>query len=671
MCEELDYEDAVKEHEDLSNALDVHNSASSAQVKAASSRSMQMTKYMSRCLLDAIKIDRPRAIRMLDTYRAEWLDGSERERDTMDTVQSLEEYYLQRGLNGGMGAFWQLVQFGMGIDITKEEEAAIEPIYESATRALLLSNDYYSWEREWYDAQLKKDNRNLWNAIYLFMRTKNLTIEEGRKLLVKIIHEEEARYTRECQAYYAAHPTCRLDLRRYIEVIGSITAGNSLWAATCPRNFVGPWYPGSEERFLQTEQGALFREKNFISSKASKSQDQFRFNPQIPSLSDDNDDVDDGQSTKSSSSTGPAETRSVSPTNSSATSFASDEAPIKPVPTSQDFQDRLPLHSPSRYIMAMPSKGLRSSFTSAVNQWTKVDKGVMQSISDIIDILHNSSLILDDIEDNSPLRRGLPATHVVFGAGQAINTATFMFVQAVQLARKLPDPSSADVLMEELSEIFVGQSWDLYWKFHVQVPSEADFLAMVDQKTGVMFRLLMRLMLLHSSSCCCTKDVNPARRRHGSLDMVQPVLQRLATPFGRFFQIRDDFMNLHSSDYADQKGQCEDLDEGKISYPILCMLRHRPEYKDQVMGIFRHQSAARAASSTGGSVTMSKDTKDYMCKLLKESGAMQETLDTLNSLEDELDARIAEAEKVLGDTNEVLRLLVGTLSVRDVSLDTN
>ncbi|KAH8748103.1 isoprenoid synthase domain-containing protein, partial [Diaporthe sp. PMI_573] len=116
---------------------------------------------------------------------------------------------------------------------------------------------------------------------------------------------------------------------------------------------------------------------------------------------------------------------------------------------------------PSKYIMAMPSKGLRSSFTSAVNQWNKLDKDIIQSISDIINILHNSSLILDDIEDNSPLRRGLPATHVVFGPGQAINTATFMFVQAVKLTRKLPHPSSADVVLEELTQIFVGQSlWE-------------------------------------------------------------------------------------------------------------------------------------------------------------------------------------------------------------------
>lgn len=620
---------------------------------------MQMTKYMSRCLLDAMKIDRPRAIRMLDRYRAEWLDGSERERDTMDTVETLEEYYLQRGLNGGMGAFWQLVQFGMGIDITKEEETDIAPIYEAATRALLLSNDYYSWEREWYDAKLKKDNRNLWNAIYLFMRTKDISIEEGRKLLVNIIHEEEAKYLKVCEAFYNAHPNCRLDLRRYIKVIGSITAGNSLWAATCPRNFVGPWYPGSEEKFFQTEHGALFREKKFILDKAKQRENHPIVNTQTSSKAHNGDQEDDGDSFTSASSSNMPETRSISPTNSSATSVTSDEPRLKPTVSSDVVEPLLPLHSPSKYIMAMPSKGLRSSFTSAVNQWTKVDNCIMESISEIINILHNSSLILDDIEDNSQLRRGLPATHVVFGCGQSINTANYMFVHAVRLARKLPHPSSADVLLEELTRIFIGQSWDLYWKFHVQVPSETEFLEMVDQKTGVMFWLLMRLMLLHSPAFGGQESATgPALQ----------VLQRLAAPFGRFFQIRDDFMNLHSCDYADQKGPCEDLDEGKISYPVMSLLHRRPEYKDQVMGMFRHQATVRAASSTGGSTAMSKETKGYICNLLNKSNVMQETLDMLNGLEDELNARIADAERELGDTNEVLRLLVGTLSVKDISL---
>lgn len=631
----------MKEHEDLSHALDVHNSQESQQIKAASARSMQMTKYMSKCLLEAMEIDRPRAIRMLDCYRREWLDGSERERDTMDVVETMEEYYLQRGLNGGMGAFWQLVQFGMGIDISNEEEEQIAPIYEAATRALLLSNDYYSWEREWYDAQMKKDNRNLWNAIYLLVRTKGMTVDEAREALVVTIHEEERKFLEKRDAYYAANPDCPFYLRRYIEVIGIIVSGNSLWAATCPRNFIGPWNEGSEERHFKDTQVAA-AEKPDAASPGTTGQVPFVSIPHATTVDDDNKTA----SSKSLSDAGSCDTGSSLPSDSSVTSLSSKET--KASTTSTD-----PLYAPCRYIKAMPSKGLRSSFTNAFNQWTKINDNTVQLISDIIDHLHNSSLILDDIEDNSPLRRGLPATHTVFGPAQAINSANYMYVQAVQLSRRLPNPSSVDVLLEELSSIFLGQSWDLYWKFHVQLPREAEFMDMVDHKTGVMFRLLMHLMLLQSS----VFD-----------ESTLPVLKRLAQPFGRFFQIRDDFMNLHSQDYADQKGICEDLDEGKISYPILRMLHNKPEYRDQITGILRHQAATRAASSTGAATTMSKETKAYICKLLNESNAMGDTLDVLKKLEAETDAAISEVEKSLGDTNEVLRLLIGTLSVRDVSL---
>jgi geranylgeranyl pyrophosphate synthase len=45
---------------------------------------------------------------------------------------------------------------------------------------------------------------------------------------------------------------------------------------------------------------------------------------------------------------------------------------------------------------------------------------------------------------------------------------------------------------------------------------------------------------------------------------------------GRFFQIRDDYMNLQSTEYGNQKGFCKDLDEGKYSYPVVHLLAHKP-----------------------------------------------------------------------------------------------
>jgi hypothetical protein len=58
---------------------------------------------------------------------------------------------------------------------------------------------------------------------------------------------------------------------------------------------------------------------------------------------------------------------------------------------------------------------------------------------------------------------------------------------------------------------------------------------------------------------------------------------------GQFFQIRDDYMNLQSTEYGNQKGLCEDLDEGKYSYPIVHLLAHKPEYETQITGIFQQR----------------------------------------------------------------------------------
>jgi geranylgeranyl pyrophosphate synthase len=128
------------------------------------------------------------------------------------------------------------------------------------------------------------------------------------------------------------------------------------------------------------------------------------------------------------------------------------------------------------------------------------------------------------------------------------------------LQQMLPaNPAAMDVLLKGMRELFVGQSWKLKWKFHVSCPSVQEYMAMIDGKTDAMFILLVRLM--HSFS------------QHS---VSLPELDRLATLLGRFYQVRDDYLNLQSDDYSEQKGFCEDLDEGKFSYPIVSCFNSDP-----------------------------------------------------------------------------------------------
>lgn len=57
----------------------------------------------------------------------------------------------------------------------------------------------------------------------------------------------------------------------------------------------------------------------------------------------------------------------------------------------------------------------------------------------------------------------------------------------------------------------------------------------------------------------------------------------LIDSIGLFFQIRDDYANLVSKEYADSKSYCEDLTEGKFSFPVIHSIRTNPT-DDRLIG---------------------------------------------------------------------------------------
>ncbi|KAK1977183.1 geranylgeranyl pyrophosphate synthase [Colletotrichum cereale] len=617
LCDELTYDEALEEHDNLSQAMEISTSGPH-QGTQSFERSMKMKKYISKCLLEALEIDRPRALRMIDSYRSKWLDVMER--NDVNDIESLDEYLIFRNLNGGMEAFWSMVEFGMAVDVSESDKKRIRPIFAAAESALVLTNDYWSWDREWQQAQQTKDPRIV-NAVHLFMRTEGLEIYQAREVVRDRILAYEAEFLRLKDEFYVQNPNITAHLKKYIELCGVITAGNHLWCANCPRH--NSW---RSEDILPIERSYSFPSEDTIPD----------------------DTLSPAATTSSSVSYKSSPTTVLTPSKSiaSITTVDGDEKP-------QRLSDSV-LQGPCEYIRSMPSKGLRHLFAEALRQWLVVEDASLDQVKNIIDLLHNSSLILDDIEDDSPLRRGLPATHMVFGRAQTINSANFMFVQAVQVARTLKSPDCLGILLEELNSLFIGQSWDLYWKFHTQIPTEQEYFEMVDSKTGAMFRLLTRLML-HTSPVTADDD---------SIQLLEEMCRLL----GRFYQVRDDFMNLSSNEYSDLKGFCEDLDEGKMSYPIVMVLRQNPKYQDQIMGILRQQAMSSAKGGLSQPVRLSRETKVYILGLLKSLGAMATTLKKLQELEAALESLIGDLETGFGEANPVMRILLSRLSVRDVTL---
>ncbi|KAJ2809924.1 hypothetical protein FBU31_008099, partial [Coemansia sp. 'formosensis'] len=83
------------------------------------------------------------------------------------------------------------------------------------------------------------------------------------------------------------------------------------------------------------------------------------------------------------------------------------------------------LLAPFEYLSQVPGKEVRTVMITAFNNWLLLDADVLARIANVVRKLHTASLMIDDVEDNSDLRRGIPVTHKIYGVPMTINTANF------------------------------------------------------------------------------------------------------------------------------------------------------------------------------------------------------------------------------------------------------
>src|SRR5687767_13097913 len=119
---------------------------------------------------------------------------------------------------------------------------------------------------------------------------------------------------------------------------------------------------------------------------------------------------------------------------------------------------------PYIYINNKPGKNIRSIFIDALNYWLKVPTSEINIIKDIINKLHNASLLIDDIEDNSLLRRGVPVAHNIYGIPETINSANYIYFKVLDTIYTTNNKEALKVYITEMLELHRGQGMDIYWR---------------------------------------------------------------------------------------------------------------------------------------------------------------------------------------------------------------
>lgn len=295
---------------------------------------------------------------------------------------------------------------------------------------------------------------------------------------------------------------------------------------------------------------------------------------------------------------------------------------------------------PYTYITSKPGKEIRTLLIEAFNKWLSVPREQLDVISRVVRMLHSASLMVDDIEDGAQLRRGQPVAHRIYGVPQTINTANYVYFLAYKELAILRNHDSRDdeirvvankdldlVVTEELLALHRGQGLEIFWRDSLQCPTEQEYISMVNNKTGGLFRIAIKLLM-----ACATTNID--------VDYVP-----LVNLFGVYFQIRDDYMNLQSTEYSNNKGFAEDLTEGKFSFPIVHGVR-ADEKNRVILNVLQKRPSTP---------TLKHHTIDH---LRYKTSSFDYTLNVMSSLEQQLRAEIARL-----DGNDQLEGILDALHV--------
>jgi len=224
-----------------------------------------------------------------------------------------------------------------------------------------------------------------------------------------------------------------------------------------------------------------------------------------------------------------------------------------------------------------------------------------------LEMIHNGTLIHDDIEDDAEIRRGDKPIYSKYGIDIAVNSANLLYFAPFLFFKKYPKEFSRkvklrayDSLLEHLNRVTWGQGIDIYWHSQSKVPSVKDYLQMCCYKTGAIDRMVFSLAGILS------------KKNNKTISKLENFGERL----GICVQIHDDFSDVCSINKEDNRNKSigNDISEGKKSLVnILALQKLNKKDSKKLLGILNKQ-------------THDKKKILQALELIKKSGSIEETL---------------------------------------------
>ncbi|MBI4020970.1 MAG: polyprenyl synthetase family protein [Candidatus Aenigmarchaeota archaeon] len=255
------------------------------------------------------------------------------------------------------------------------------------------------------------------------------------------------------------------------------------------------------------------------------------------------------------------------------------------------------------------------------------DVNKVRDVAILPELVHNGTLIIDDIEDGGEVRRGKPCLHKIYGIDIAINAGNFLYFHPLltfaKQAGRFDDTTlrrAYEAYAQEMINVSIGQGTDIYWhKGKKSRISEEQYLQMCAFKTGCLSRLAGRLAAIFAGADKAAEDK----------------VGRFCESVGIAFQIQDDILSATATgEFAKRKGYGDDITEGKRSLLVIHALgKADPEDRLRLLDILNRHTREEKAIAEALAILKKYQSAEYAKRIAR-------TLveDAWEALEPELDA---------------------------------
>ena len=206
------------------------------------------------------------------------------------------------------------------------------------------------------------------------------------------------------------------------------------------------------------------------------------------------------------------------------------------------------------------------------------------SAASAVEMIHNFTLVHDDIMDNDEMRHGVTTTHKKFDIPLAILAGDVLYSKAyntISCKSKLSSNYTTE-LVSKLSKACIkiceGQVDDIKFAENKRIPTEKEYVKMIEKKTAVLFEV------------SCAMGAICAKRKQKDVKNLSAFGRNL----GIAFQITDDLIGIIGDSKITKKPVGNDIREGKKSLPIILAIKKaRGQNRTKIMRVFGNSGASK------------------------------------------------------------------------------